>query len=117
MACVRPVKTILAYLFLLACREAVAAARLLWEERACAGVVRLANGSAQLLERCHTRARVAAPVNARLERQRAEGRGCASRANETPQRCFVRQDGFPRLPFMPPILTLVPLAPLRDEDA
>ena len=82
-----------------------------------AGVVSVANGSARLLERCAMRARVAAPAKARLERQRAEGRGCASRANETAQRCFVRQDGFPRLPFMPPILTLVPLAPLRDEDA
>jgi hypothetical protein len=83
----------------------------------CAGVVSVANGSAQLLERCHTRARVAAPVISPAERQRASGRGCASRADETPQRCFLRQDGFPRLPFMPLILTLVPLAPLRDEDA
>ena len=94
----------------------LAAARLLWEERACAGVVSVANGSAQLLERCHTRARVAAPVISPAERQRASGRGCASRANETSQRCFVRQDGFPRLPFTLLIVTLVPLC-ASPEDA
>ena len=52
MACVRPVKTILAYLFLLACGEAAAAARLLFVLRWRARVVSVAKSSARLSELC-----------------------------------------------------------------
>ena len=70
MACVRPVKTILAYLFLVACCSVLAAARLLWAVRARV-LLRVADRSTQLSERCVARRRRGrgACYISRLERQ------------------------------------------------
>ena len=95
----------------------LAAARLLWEERVGAGVVSVANDSARLLERCGTRARVAAPVISPAETKGLRGAG--ARLGLTKLRSvvsYVKTASHGCLLCLL-FLGLCRFAPLRDEDA